>query len=58
MGQILCGNLCVQWLPFYNNLYIIGEATNLQDLGRHSNLKGWLKFETNKNKKKLDEKCN
>jgi hypothetical protein len=33
---------------FCNNLYIVGEETNIQDLGRNLNLKGWLKSETKK----------
>jgi hypothetical protein len=41
---------------FCNNLYIVGDTTNMQDLGRHSNLKGWLKYETKKIKKNLTEK--
>jgi hypothetical protein len=36
----LRGKLCMQWLPFCDNLYIVGEATNMQDLGKHLNLKG------------------
>jgi len=39
-SKFFCVNLCVQWLPFCNNLYIAGETTNMQDLERHSNLKG------------------
>jgi hypothetical protein len=35
-----CGNLCVQWLPFCDNLYIVGEVTNMQNFGGHSNLNG------------------
>jgi hypothetical protein len=37
--QILLCNLCVQWLPICNNLYIVGETTNMLDLGRYSNPK-------------------
>jgi hypothetical protein len=41
----------VQWLSFCDNLYIAGEASNIQYLGRHSNLKERLKTKTKKIKK-------
>ena len=45
-GKFFCVNLRVQWLAFCNKLYIVGEATNMHDLGRYLNLNGWLKYET------------